>query len=313
MDGEGHLSLGKIPRRGRSTEYPVRVVVYNTNLEILAEIQRTWGGTLSDTGMRNARWKPGLALIWTNAAAAGILAQVAPFLRIKSKQASELLRFHDHVCHGQRTRDRGGHLLPLPKGELRFRRALHQRVKVMNARGPGPEVSAERSETIWDSSGLLRGKPSAEYLAGFVDAEGAIMISKSSGTDTGNPQHRARISVSNTCRSVLEEIQQSYGGILTHARQPIAGWKDAYQLVWTDGRVKELLSVLRPHLRLKRKQVLLMMAFLRNRERTYEGRRRAGRHHDRLPAVVIADRERSYRRMKELNAKGPRVLTPART
>lgn len=312
IDGEGHLSLGKCPRRGRSTEYPVRVVVYNSNLELLTEIQRTWGGNLSDAGTRNPRWKPARALIWTNAAAAAVLARVAPSLRVKSRQAAELLNFHEHLRKVRRGRDRAGHLLPLSRRELRFRAAYHERLKHLNARGPSAGVPPQHIGTMHDPWSMEWRKPSVEYLAGFIDAEGALMIAKWKGRRSWNPQYRARISLSNTHRVALEEVQRAYGGILAHQPGREAAWKDAYQLVWTGGMVEQLLTVMAPILRLKREQAAVMMDFIRHQKNTQQGRQgRNGRFFAALPEEVIALREGLYRQMRELNARGPRALRRA--
>ena len=279
------------------------------------EIQRIWGGTLSDAGTRNPRWKPGRALIWTNAAAAKVLMRVAPYLRVKSRQAAELLRFHERLRNCQRTRDRAGHLLPLSGRELRYREAFHKRLKHLNARGPSGGLPPLRRRTFQDPGRMDRRKPSAEYLAGLVDAEGALMIAKWRGLASWNPQYRARISISNTCRSVLEEVQRSYGGILTDQPRRKAAWKDAYQLVWVGEMLKRLLSVLVPHLRLKREQAGVMLNFVRHLKDTRQGRQgRNGRFFAALPDDVIVYREGLYRQMRNLNARGPQgLVTPART
>jgi hypothetical protein len=312
IDGEGYLSLGKIPRRGRSTEFPLRAVVYNSNLEILTEIQRTWGGTVSNSGTRNPRWKPGYALIWTDAAASRLLAIVAPHLRVKSRQAAELLNFHEHVRKCRRVRDRRGHLLPLSESELKFREACHERLKLLNARGPNLKVSSGPTQP--DASLAWTTSPSIEYLAGFVDGEGSLMISKWRDRES-HPHYRPRISLSNTNRAVLEDVKRAYGGILASQPSPKPEWKDSFQLVWTNGMVERLLMKLMPYLRLKRNQAAVIIGFVRHQEKTPRARQGPnGRFFAPLSADVIAFREDLYQRMKELNAKGPRPpsSTPTR-
>ena len=166
IDGEGYVAVGRIPRRGRTHEYPVRVVVYNSNRELLEEMQFRWGGTLSNSGQRKPNWKPGYALIWTNAAAAELLAQVAPFLRVKSKLARALLEYHQRVGMCRRIRDSRGRLLPLSQGEVEFREAFHKHIKGLNARGlplmtakPAEEMTARESSSSENTLSL-------DYLGG---------------------------------------------------------------------------------------------------------------------------------------------------
>src|SRR5438132_10943411 len=105
MDGEGYLGLARIRRRNRTSEYCLRVSIYNSNLAILKEIQRTVGGTMSDVGQRRPAWKPSYALIWTNAAAAGVVRRVSPVLRIKSPKGGALPAFNAHIPAGTRPRN----------------------------------------------------------------------------------------------------------------------------------------------------------------------------------------------------------------
>src|SRR2546430_16256137 len=94
MDGEGYLGLARIRRRNRTSEYCLRVSIYNSNLAILKEIQRTVGGTMSDVGQRRPAWKPSYALIWTNAAAAGGVGKGNAFFSIKYPHGAAILSFH---------------------------------------------------------------------------------------------------------------------------------------------------------------------------------------------------------------------------
>lgn len=268
-------------------------------------MRERWGGTLSSVGARKPTWKPGYALIWTNDAAARLVERLAPHLRVKSRQAKALLDFVDHIRRCHRTRNRHGQLQPLSAWELRTRRTMYRRLKLLNARGPPSDALLRH---LRESGRPRPGKEnvSPNYLAGFVDAEGALMITKSKSWRYPSPQYRARASVSNTDRTVLECVRRAYGGILTHqpSRQP--GWKPSYQLVWTDQRVERLLSTVAPRLRLKRKQATLMRRFLRHKRRTLRRRTgQNGRYFAPLSETVLSVRESLYRRMKALNAKGP--------
>jgi hypothetical protein len=71
-----------------------------------------------------------------------------------------------------------------------------------------------------------------------------------------------------------------------------------------------------PYLRLKHEQAAVMMQFIRHRKHTRQGRQGGnGRFFAPLSADIMAYRDRLYRQMKALNAKGPAALslTRART
>lgn len=205
FDGEGYAALARIRRPGRSPEYCLRAVVHNTNLEIVSEIQRCWGGTLSEVGERRPGWKRGYALIWTNADAARLLLLLAPRLRVKARQAALLLGYQEHVRSCKRLHDQHGYLSNLSTEELRFREALFRELKELNTRDP----SVRRRYPDPGAGIAPPSPPSPSYVAGFVDAEGSLMIIKSQSARDGRIQYHSRISVSNTCRSVLEDIRES--------------------------------------------------------------------------------------------------------
>ena len=83
---------------------------------------------------------------------------------------------------------------------------------------------------------------SDEYLAGFVDAEGSLMIAKFRATSPGKWYYRARASLDNVDGQVLKEIQGTYGGILFRPRRRKSGWRVVYKLVWTGDRTQRLLN-----------------------------------------------------------------------
>jgi hypothetical protein len=297
VDGEGYLGLSRIPRRNGSREYCLRLCVYNSNLPALKEIQRTWGGTLSAPGRRHPSWKPAYALIWTNAAAARVIRKVEPFLISKSRQAHALLAFDERIQTQRkrlRSRDRAGRLLPMTKREARAREAVYLRLKWMNRRGPGGQ-----RQRLVGLSPRERFGPSARYVAGFMDGEGSLMITKAQVANCRSPQYHPNISLANTNRSVLVLIQRNYGGIL--ARQPARklSWNDAYQLIWTDGRVEPLLSSVGRYLRIKSQQARILVNFVR-KQRAVRRNRQAGP----IPAEVPAFKEGLRRRIRKLNRKG---------
>ncbi len=300
LDGEGSLSLARRYHRDRSIEYSVRVAVYNCDRPVLEAVQKSWGGHLASVGPRRPEWRASHSLIWTNSAAAGVLRALAPHLRVKARHAAALLRFQAHVNESARSRNPEGRLLPITRREQRIRARFHAQLKSMNRRG-----SPVRS---WGKSGanssVHAARISGEYLAGFVDAEGSLMIAKFRATSPGKWYYRARASLDNVDGQVLREIQRTYGGILFRQRRRKSGWRVVYKLVWTGDRTERLLHPILPHLRVKRKQGELLLRFIQHRSQTRL--RQIGTRASPLPDRVIALREGYHARMRELNARGPR-------
>src|SRR6266567_511172 len=299
VDGEGYLGLARIRRRRRSPEYCLRLSIYNTNRTVLEAIQQTTGGTMSAVSQRRAAWKSSYALIWTNASAARVIRKIKPFLLVKSRQCEALLAFHQHVRAGRRSRDQAGRLLPLPQREIQSRQAFYNRVKVMNRTGP-----AGQQNLSVDAVSIRQTRVSAKYVAGFIDAEGSLMITRTKVRGCHTLQYHPRVTVANTQRGVLEAIQHRFGGIMANQPAQKATWKRGYRLVWTDGMIESLLGRVEPYLRIKARQARILNEFIRHRRTTTQGRN--GRGFAALPRHVVVFRERLRRRIKDLNKKGPR-------
>ena len=235
--------------------------------------------------------------------AAKLLQEVAQYLSVKSKQASVLLAFQERLWKCRRARDSAGRLLTLSKRELEIRQAIHSQLKRLNARGSKVASWRYPAEKILVSRPGKRRNISTEYLAGFIDAEGCLMIARSKDRRYPRPQYRARVCVSNTNRAILEDVQRAYGGILVNQAARKAGWKTAYQLVWGDRMEEQVLPLVVPHLRLKREQAMVILRLIRHKKRTRQGRDKNG--FAPFSDEVMAFREALYKQMRELNAKGP--------
>jgi len=225
-----------------------------------------------------------------------LIRKIAPFLVAKSKQASVLIAFDELIRAGRRSRDPKGRLLPLSLGELRARDSVYLRLKQLNRRGAGSHQPNKEQNSTTPS------KVSAKYVAGFIDAEGSLMITKARAKGPRAYRYHPRIAVANTKRDVLEAIQGTYGGILAYqpARDP--AWSPSYQLIWTGGRVRPLLSSVKKQLRVRAPQAHILSQLI-----LYESKsNRPGSGRTLLaPAVQGTDyREVLRRRIKKLNRRG---------
>src|SRR2546427_8507806 len=66
-----------------------------------------------------------------------------------------------------------------------------------------------------------------QYLAGFVDGEGYLGLARIR-RDHRSPEYCLRLSVYNTNRRILEDIQRTTGGSMAVIDQRQGGWKDSY-------------------------------------------------------------------------------------
>lgn len=104
LDGEGHIgvTLSKPRGNGEWRTHALQVTLANTHIETLAWVKSVWGGTLHTRTQPCQRVPIGNSQ-WTSAAAASLLKEILPYLRVKRSQALLGLQFAE-MAQGPRTR-----------------------------------------------------------------------------------------------------------------------------------------------------------------------------------------------------------------
>ena len=132
LDGEGSIMISATGRPrpdGVQASYSVKLVVCNTNVPALTEIQKTFGGRLVSNGKpQKDSWKPGYFLLWQGQAAGDLIEAMRPYLLIKQEQADVALEFLrlQRTCYRRQKSD----------SDIAVSEVLAGKVKTLNARGP---------------------------------------------------------------------------------------------------------------------------------------------------------------------------------
>lgn len=124
------------------------------------------------------------------------------------------------------------------------------------------------------------------WMAGFIDGEAWIGISKQIRKIRPTPTYRAILAIPNQQRKSLEVFQKEFGG-------NIRVEKDCYRWHCPRKQLEKMLKKILPFLVLKRKQCLLLLDFLSQVKSEYGCKP--------LKKESIDIRERFYRKMKILN------------
>lgn len=135
------------------------------------------------------------------------------------------------------------------------------------------------------------------YLAGIIDGEGCLIISRSNRGNYMN--YYGRIHVKNTDTNLIDWLMQHFGGNV-HLHKPTDKVRHSVGYSWYfsgDAHDKEkLLLALMPYLIVKKKQAKLLIEFFR-----MSGEKNP------------AKRENLYQQMIALNRRGPTVETNTQT
>ena len=108
------------------------------------------------------------------------------------------------------------------------------------------------------------------YLAGFLDGEGHIGITKAQTPRTGGTHtHMVIVTVSNTYLPLMEKLQRRWGGTLVKRKACKTSEKIIGNLRWSSRAAAAVLHELEPYIVVKKQQLEIALAFadeLANRE-----------------------------------------------
>lgn len=145
------------------------------------------------------------------------------------------------------------------------------------------------------------------YIAGFVDGEGCITISKSRHHTKNNgvkTYFRATLNISQKNPEILEWIHEVLPfGYLEPPTKSIKTWCNCWKLIWTDYTVLPILQSLLLFLRVKRQQAEIVIEFLENIEK-YKGRHDDNGNFKSLPEGIMHWRSQMQDKIHKLNRGG---------
>lgn len=88
FDGEGCINVSSL--RGKPF---VRILVVNTNIDILEKLQQTWGGDIQKNYKPKSHWKQAYTWRLQHSACLEFLQDIYPYLVVKKNQAEAAFMF----------------------------------------------------------------------------------------------------------------------------------------------------------------------------------------------------------------------------
>lgn len=149
------------------------------------------------------------------------------------------------------------------------------------------------------------------WMAGFLDGEGCLTITRQIRKNRPSATYRSQISVTNTVRESLVDFQTTYGGSIyeiTERRNDKNNrkWSDSYVWYCPLDSAKLFLEEMLPHLRVKKQQAQILLVFLDTKNSFKRNKRTKGRHGGSacLTQEELNHRESLRNKIQSLNSKG---------
>lgn len=145
------------------------------------------------------------------------------------------------------------------------------------------------------------------YLAGVIDSDGCILISKMQPgrkTRTTNPRYVLSIVVTNTSLILMEWLVINFGGRYKARQRVSEKHKYTYNWYYDNGKAAEILKLIKPYLVVKSEQALAGIEFIENWELPAKLGQGA-----KTPPREMERREQFYQKMKRLNQTGNTAAT----
>ena len=104
------------------------------------------------------------------------------------------------------------------------------------------------------------------YMAGLFDGEGCISLVKQDRVNSAIPTYSVRVVIAMTHKPMVKAIHQQFGGLYTE-RKGTEKSRNAFSVMWANRKAIPILSMLIPHLVLKREEAEIALDFAVNKSR----------------------------------------------
>ena len=145
---------------------------------------------------------------------------------------------------------------------------------------------------------MLLSDTEAAYIAGIIDGEGSLSISKKENLRGHNPSYGLHFTVTNTNKLLLDWLRQKLrAGQITKKPRSNTNWKLCYQLVFATSEIQTILEVVTPYLIVRKHQAQLVLEFLSlSWQQTGNQKEK--------PVELVIEQELIYEELRALNKRG---------
>lgn len=266
IDSEGTITMiKKLNHNTAGCSYSLQIFISSTDKLIIDWIYEITGlGNVSEAKLRNKKSKKSWRwYAWCNQASQ-FVKSIIPYLIIKKPNAELAIEFQSRVSKSVN--------IKLSQDDLEFRSKAYATIHNYNVVGLGKNGRFADDTKNFDTSKFNKKKiicslteNEKSYLAGFVDGDGCITVTKKKckdGTITGI-SFRLNVIISNTNKDVLDWICDltGLGSIYKYSKQKNPNQADAWKLVLWSNQAAQLINAILPYLKIKKERAILALEF----------------------------------------------------
>jgi len=227
LDGDGCFSLGKFQSENR-TRYRAQIIIISTDKKVLEFFKQTYGGLVTTQKKARENYKEIYRYSTQGEKAHFICKGTIPFLIEKRKQAELFCEFAETSNRNKKQLliDQSSQIKDI--GNL----VCKEDVEIVNS------ITQSRDIKITDYA----------YLAGFIDAECSLGISRYKPKDGKHPNYTYKILLqcNNTRLPCFKWLKEKFGGFICFVDKKRFDIRCNQQLTWRLG--SKTLSLLLPHI-----------------------------------------------------------------
>lgn len=289
VDGDGHIEINKSGK----WKYRIRLGVTNTSEALMDYLQATYGGNVHGPHKsKHKNHKDRFIWLCSTKEAIKLIKQIEPYLVIKYEQADLAIEAWGDTFKWDYSRRKR----KIPKFALDKREDYYQQMKKLNIVDKQVDNGDDDGDEYKDDNDNIGNEASLYYLAGIIDSEGTIRISKQ------ERYHQIRLFVSNTSEELIDYLQDNYGCRKSGPyKSEIERNRNIFLWQCNGKYAIKLITDMKPYLIIKQKQAELAIVAYEN---AFKHSYRGGSADNRVPEYTINKREKYYHEMRKLNLVG---------
>jgi len=285
LDGDGCFYIGKFLPKGRITyKFPASIIISSINNDVLQEFKCMFGGSICSKKHIIKGHKQLHSLSIKKNESKILINNIIEYLVEKKQEALLMLSFINSNSNSDRFK-------------------YINEMKIL--KDTGNIVSKHHKEQFKEFSNTI--DPSTNdyaYLAGFIDAECCLSISKYKPKNRPNYTYKISLSLNNTKAPIFKWLLQRFGGSISFVNRIKHKKATKNQLLWriTGKALSKLLPCIYPYLKYKKPVCYELMKFY-NTTLINGGDRQSEFFHD-FYSRTIDIRENIVSNVHKLNLKG---------